>query len=186
MKVSGSRNARKAIQVALAAGVAVGASQAAMADDVFLKIAGLPGESVDSKHKDAIDVLSFSQSVEGRQCPLIRVAKRVDKASPGLAEAASSQRAFASATLSVVRGADSKAGQEYYTMTMSSVQVLGSSQSVSEQGLPYEEAVISPRSVTISYRPQKADGSLGDVVTSKIDNCLPPGSPASNGNGPGR
>lgn len=184
MNVNRSRSARKAIQVVLATGVAVGASQAAVADDVFLTISGLPGESVDSKHKDAIDVLSFSQSVEGKQCPLIRVVKRVDKASPGLAEAASSQRAFASATLSVVRGADSKAGQEYFTMTMSSVQVLGSSQSVSEQGSPYEEAVISPRSVTITYRVQKPDGSLGDTVTSKIDNCVTAGSPGSGGGGP--
>jgi type VI secretion system secreted protein Hcp len=183
MNVNRSRSARKAIQVVLATGVAVGASQAAVADDVFLTIPGLPGESVDSKHKDAIDVLSFSQSVEGRQCPLIRVAKRVDKASPGLAEAASSQRVFASATL-IVRRTGDKAGQEYYTMTMSSVQVLASNQTVSGEGSPYEEVMISPRSVTMAYRVQKPDGSLGETVTSKIDNCLAAGSPSQGGGGP--
>lgn len=183
MNVNRSRSARKAIQVVLATGVAVGASQAAVADDVFLTIAGLPGESADSKHKDAIDVLSFSQSVDGKQCPVIRVAKRVDKASPGLAEAASSQRAFASATL-VVRRTGDKSGQEYYKMTMSSVQVLASNQVVSDQGSPYEEATISPRSVTISYSPQNADGSLGKAVTSTIDNCIAAGSPGAGGGGP--
>ena len=34
-----------------------------MAVDVFLKIKGIPGESADSKHKNEIDVLSYSWGI---------------------------------------------------------------------------------------------------------------------------
>ena len=35
----------------------------AMAVDYFLKVDGIPGESVDAKHKGEIDVLAFSWGV---------------------------------------------------------------------------------------------------------------------------
>ena len=35
----------------------------AMAVDYFLKVEGIPGESLDAKHKDEIDVLGFSWGV---------------------------------------------------------------------------------------------------------------------------
>ena len=34
-----------------------------MAFDAFLKIDGIPGESTDSKHKDWIEVLSYSTGI---------------------------------------------------------------------------------------------------------------------------
>ncbi|MCC6425511.1 MAG: type VI secretion system tube protein Hcp [Phycisphaerales bacterium] len=70
-----------------------------MAVDIYLKLDGLPGESHDSKHKDWIQVLSFShglsmsgsmysgggQSTSGRvDVSDASVMKRVDKASPKL------------------------------------------------------------------------------------------------------
>jgi hypothetical protein len=38
--------------------------------------------------------------------------------------------------------------------------------------------------VTMAYRVQKPDGSLGDAVTSKIDNCIAAGSPGAGAGGP--
>jgi type VI secretion system secreted protein Hcp len=64
-----------------------------MAFDAFLKIDGIPGESTDDKHKNEIDVISFSfgasRSGKGRVAVAdFSVVKLVDKASPLLFDAA--------------------------------------------------------------------------------------------------
>ncbi len=125
MKTSNSGRARKAIQLVLAAGMAVGASQQALAGNIFLSIPGIPGESTDDKHKDQIDIESYSQSVEGRDCQL-SFSKRVDKASPLLAEAASTRKTIPSATLVVRRLNYKDQSDEYIKLTMSSVTVVSS------------------------------------------------------------
>jgi type VI secretion system secreted protein Hcp len=71
-----------------------------MAYDAFLKIDGIPGESTDDKHKDWIEILSFSQGVSqmatssassgGRAAARCNhadfsITKNLDKASPKLA-----------------------------------------------------------------------------------------------------
>ena len=58
--------------------------------DCFLKIEGVLGESVDSKHKDWIEILSYSHSVKPMAVPdsffdVFTVVKILDKASPKLA-----------------------------------------------------------------------------------------------------
>ena len=70
-----------------------------MAVDIYLKLDGIPGESHDSKHKDWIQILSFShslsqagsmfsgggQSTSGRvDMADVSVMKRVDKSTPKL------------------------------------------------------------------------------------------------------
>ena len=181
-----SRSARRAVQLVLATGVAVGAVQPALADDIFLKIPGLSGGSTDSKHKDEINVINFSQTVSNSgpaaggsgagagkaTCPQFNVTKLIDQASPGLAEAASTGRAFPSANL-VVRSNGEK-GQEYYKVTMSMVYVLASNQGFSGEGGGYEDIVFSARTTSMSYQPQKPDGSLGTAIVRTIS-CASPG-----------
>src|ERR1035437_1938100 len=74
-----------------------------MAFDAFLKIDGIPGESTDDKHKDWIEIQSYSHGVQqsasstasssgGASAERVNfndlaVAKLVDKASPKLFEA---------------------------------------------------------------------------------------------------
>jgi len=168
MKKRASGSARRALQVVLAAGVAVGATQAVEAGDLFLKIVGLPGESTDSKHKDDIDVTSFAQSVDGAKCGQLAFTKFVDKASPGLADAAAKKSSFASATF-VARKAGKEA-VEYYTLSLSNVSVSSWDQAFSEgASQAAEQVVLSARTVTISYRPQKADGTLDAAVVATFD-----------------
>jgi len=169
MKASQSGNARKAIQVVVAAGVAVGASQAVLADDIFLRITGLPGESTDSKHKDDIDVVSFAQSVDERNCARLNIVKHVDTASPGLADAVANGKPLNAATL-VVRRSGAKDQTEYYKLTLTSLAVTGVDQAFSREGSAMEEVTLSPRFLTVSYVPQKADGSLGKAVETTL-NC---------------
>lgn len=158
-------NARRAVQVVLAAGVAVGAAQESLADDIFLNIPGIPGESVDSKHKDDIDVASYSQSVDEKQCQ-VAISKRVDRSSPPLAQAIGEKSAIPSATL-VVRRSGFKDSVEYIKLTMSYVTVLRSEQAVG-QGSSAEEVTLSARSITMNYISTNADGSPGKVVTGTI------------------
>jgi type VI secretion system secreted protein Hcp len=168
MKTRHSGSTRKAIQVVLAAGVAVGATQAVAATDMFLKITGLPGESVDSKHKDEIDVYSFSQSMDGKQCPLISLSKRIDKSSPGLAEAIYRQKSLPSALLTVRKAGEK--GDEYYKVTMTSVFVLSADHSFNGDSA-VEEVVISARTTSMSYRPQLANGTFGAEIVRTIQDC---------------
>ena len=60
-----------------------------LAFDAFLKINEIPGESVDSKHKDWIEILSYSHNVKPMVLPdsffdVFTVVKILDKASPKL------------------------------------------------------------------------------------------------------
>ena len=158
-------NARRALQVVLAAGVAVGASQQPLAADIFLNIPGIPGESVDSKHKDDIDVTSYSQSLDERQCPQVAISKRVDKASPLLAEAVSEKKAIPSVSL-VARRSGLKDTVEYLKLTMSFVTVLRSEHAVGESSA--EEVVLGARSIAMTYTPTNPDGSAGKAVTGTI------------------
>jgi len=61
-----------------------------LAFDCFMKIGEVPGESVDSKHKDWIEILSYSHSVKPMLVPdsffdVFTVVHTLDKASPKLA-----------------------------------------------------------------------------------------------------
>jgi type VI secretion system secreted protein Hcp len=167
MKTMPLRNARRAVQVVLATGVALGATQAVAATDLFLKITGLPGESTDSKHKDEIELSSFSQSIDNKNCGQLTVTKNVDRASPGLADAAARKFTFGSATL-VARRAGVKDAVEYYTLTLSNLTVGKVDQAFSQDQAGTEQVAISSQNMTISYRPQKPDGSLDTPVVSTL------------------
>jgi len=167
MKTSNSGRARKAIQIVLAAGMAVGASQQALAGNIFLSIPGIPGESVDDKHKDQIDIESFSQSVEkGADCQL-SFTKRMDKATPLLAEAVAKGKPIPTVTLVVSRVNYKEQSEDYIKLTMSSVTVLSSELSVSDESA-YESFTVSPRAILIGLRPQSPDGKLGNEVSRTI------------------
>lgn len=106
-----------------------------MAVDMFLKISGISGESADSKHKNEIDVLSFSwgisnsarQSAPGRVSPARKpalqdfsIVKYVDSASPALFVAACQGEHIPEAHFALAR----KAGEqqmEYYKVTLKDV-----------------------------------------------------------------
>lgn len=166
MKTSNSGRARKAIQLVLAAGMALGASQQALAGNIFLSIPGIPGESTDDKHKDQIEIESYSQSVEGKDCQ-ISFSKPVDKASPLLAEAASNRKTIPSATLVVRRLNYKDQSDEYIKLTMSSVTVVSSDMAISDESAQ-ENITVNTRSILIGLMPQGPDGKLLPAVNRTI------------------
>jgi type VI secretion system secreted protein Hcp len=148
-----------------------------MAVDMFLKLEGIKGESVDGKHKDEIDVLAWSWGMsqsgtthvaQGGGAGKVNIqdmsiTKYVDKASATLMAKISHGEHITKATL-VVR----KAGKdplEYIVITMEDVLVtsLSTGGSGGEDRLT-ENLSLNFARVKTSYVPQKADGSGDPAV----------------------
>ncbi len=148
-----------------------------MAVDYFLKIDSIPGESTDSKHKDEIDLLSWSwgESNAGSHAygggggagkvslNDFSFTMNVNKASPKLFLACANGQHIKEALL-VCRKAG-KDQQEYLKikfsdLLVSSYQTGGSSGDV----VPVESITFNFDKIEISYAPQKKEGGLGSPV----------------------
>ena len=142
-----------------------------MAVDVFLKLADVKGESKDDKHKDEIEVLSWSWGISNPVDARAGAGKgagkanfhdlnfmhAVDKSSPVLMKACTMGDHFKEATLTSRKAG--KGQQEYLIVKMkevfvSSVQPSGSSEH------PMESVSLVFGHIDLEYKPQKEDGSL--------------------------
>jgi type VI secretion system secreted protein Hcp len=154
-----------------------------MAQDIFLKINGIDGESEDSAHKDEIEVLSWSWGVSqqssmhagsgggaGRATVNDLVfAHLIDRATPNLTQYCLTGKHIDEAKL-VVR----KAGGtplEYIKFTMTDVIVTAVNPSgVSEsQQRPLESVSLSFAKLTQEYVVQNAQGGSGGAITATFD-----------------
>ena len=156
-----------------------------MASDIFMKIGDIKGESVDDKHKDEIDVLSFSWGVTqsgtmafgggggaGKaQFSDFNFTSNVSKASPKLFLACASGEHIKDATLSVRRGGELSANREDYLVIKMNDVIISSYQSGGSGGgdRPTDQISMAFAKIEYSYRPQKADGSLESPVTAGWD-----------------
>jgi type VI secretion system secreted protein Hcp len=153
-----------------------------MAVDYYLKIEGVEGESTDSKHKNEIDVESWSwgatqsgTSAAGGGGGAGKVSMqdfhfvmRLNKASPKLMLACATGDHLKSATL-VCR----KAGgdqQEYMKIVMSDL-IVSSYQTGGSTGdvVPIDQISLNFSKIEYEYKPQKADGSLDSPVKTGYD-----------------
>jgi len=148
-----------------------------MAVDMYLKLDGIKGESQDDKHKDEIDVLSWSWGVtqsgsmhtgggggSGKASfKDIAITKYVDTASPSLIKACSTGDHIKEALL-VVRKAG-KDQQEYlkYILTDCLISSVSTGGSGGEDRLT-ENISINFAKFKVEYRPQNKDGTLGGVL----------------------
>jgi len=157
-----------------------------MAFDAFLKIATVPGESTDDKHKEWIEVMSFSwgahQSAGGSQSgggahtggrvdiSDFSVVKQLDKASPKLFLACAAGEHIADVTLELCRAGNDK--QKYMTYKMSDVLVSSVRPGGSSQGdgrLPLEEVSFHFSKVNLEYIPIDAKGKPQGTVPAGWD-----------------
>ncbi len=151
--------------------------------DFFLKIEGIKGESADAKHKEAIDLQSWSwgESNAGGHSfgggggtgkvsmQDFHFTMNAGKASPPLMLACASGEHFKKAEL-IIRKAG-KEQQEYYKYTfsdclVSSFQTGGSGGS---GAVPVEQVSLNFSKIEIEYKPQKADGTLDAPIKSGWD-----------------
>jgi type VI secretion system secreted protein Hcp len=145
----------------------------AMAGAIFARIAGIKGESVDAKHKDEIDVLSWSWGVSqtgsmahgggggaGKATFADFVfSHHIDKASPLLMKACAIGQHIANATVTQRRAGNAQ--HEFLVITMTDVLVVSVSNGGSVEGEATSETVaLAFAKVDVEYKPQKADGSL--------------------------
>ena len=144
-----------------------------MAASIFARIGTIKGESPDARHKDEIEVLSWSWGVS--QSGTIAhgggggagkasfhdfsFTHDVDRASPALMRACATGEHIKDATITVRKAG--KGQQEYLVIKMTDVLVTSVSMSVSAEGdAPVESVALAFAKVDLEYKPQKPDGSL--------------------------
>ena len=167
--------------MAVAATAAVAGPAPALAE-TFLKLGDIQGESVDSKHKGEIEVLSFSQSfintlsigtgggagVGKVECGPITLMKSIDSSSPLLLKGVATGQHFPEAKITF-RNA-TRNGEEYYVITMKDIFITELSQTDSaDPNRIFEKLVINARSFDFKYTPTTVKGSLGKPVSFKYD-----------------
>ncbi len=144
-----------------------------MASDIFAKIGTIKGESQDAKHKDEIEVLSWSWGVnqsgsmaygggggEGKASfHDFNFTHHIDKASPVLMKACATGEHIKDATITVRKAG--KGQQEFLIIKMTDVIVTSVADSgVGDDAATAENVSIRFAKVDLEYKPQKPDGSL--------------------------
>ena len=170
---------------ALAAAASVGATSAAASFDIFLKIGDVKGESTDSKHAGEIDVLTWSWGVNGAvtggavkggaqpACaqPLV-IEKYIDKATPPLVGNAALNTVVSSATLTVRKAGEKPIDVVVVNLAGVTVKALSNGGATGDDTMT-EKVALGFTSATITYTPQKADGSGDTGVTATTPASCP-------------
>ena len=155
-----------------------------MAADIFAKIGDIKAESTDAKHKDEIEVLSFSWGVTNPAHPGggggggaagkatfqdLSIVHRIDKASPQLLRACATGKHLPDATLTHRKAG--KGQQEYLIVKMNDVIVTGvvHSGTAGPDNATSETVSMAFAKVDFEYKPQKQDGSLDAGLHFKYD-----------------
>jgi len=154
-----------------------------MATDYFLKLDGIKGESKDSKHKDEIDILSFSwgasqtgTSAHGGGAGAGKVAfqdfhfvMKMSKASPLLLQHLSTGKPITTANLVARKAGGTQ--QEYLKIKFTDV-LISSYQSGGSQGgdeIPVEQISLNFSQINVEYADQKEDGSLNPATVASYN-----------------
>jgi type VI secretion system secreted protein Hcp len=156
------------------------------ASDMFLKMSGIKGESLDKAHKEEIEILSWSWGTStgtGRikrgtvapQCIQdLVITKFVDSSTPQLITNAVVGQPAKEAILTVRKsGGDQQ--QDYLIIKMADVLVTSYQTGGSDgSNLPLVDTVmLSFSSIQGEYIPQRADGSPGNSVFFNITSTCP-------------
>jgi type VI secretion system secreted protein Hcp len=150
--------------------------------DIFVKIGDIKGESVDAKHIDEIEVLSWSWGVSESAAVVsgggagagkpnfqdFQMTHGVDKASPVLLTMCATGQHISSATMT-----QRKAGagqQEFLVITMTDVVITSVHPGGnSSPGGLVETVSLQCAKIDLEYMPQKPDGSLDTGIHFTFD-----------------
>ena len=154
-----------------------------MAADIFAKIGGIKGESLDDKHKDEVEVLSWSWGVTQSGSATggggggagkatfndFSFTHHLDKASPKLLRACATGEHIKEATITVRKAG--KGQQEFLIINMNDIIITGVHPSGTGEGsaATAEQVALQFAKVHLEYKPQKADGSLDAGIHFKYD-----------------
>ena len=173
----------------LAGTLAAIAAAPAAADDVFLKLDGVLGESVDARHKGEIDILSYTHSLTGAfarsaagtgaaagktSCGPVTVMKYVDVSSPDLILSVANGKHIPKAVFTFRRPGANQF--EYYKVTLEDVVITEIEQSESKINPSNPAAVRAMEKVSLigrlfrfEYVLQAPDGRPGAMPKSGWD-----------------
>ncbi len=150
--------------------------------EMFLKLTGIDGESVDAKHKGEIDVLAWSWGLSsepasgtgggsgsGRvKIENISIQKMVDLASPLLLLSSAQGKLVQTGTLTTRKRG--KGGGEFLLFKMSDVVVTSVHVVASkDDNVPAESVTLNFSKLEFDYKATKPDGSLGTQKVFKWD-----------------
>jgi type VI secretion system secreted protein Hcp len=153
-----------------------------MADDILLKLDGIPGESKKSGHENEIDIMSVgwgltnsTQSVYGgggggagnANFSDITISKGPDAASNLLMLRCADGKPISEAKFTFRKQGGEQ--QEYMILTLNNVYVSSISMHGGSGGEPVETASLSFDKYEFKYFQQKDDGSLGGAKTANWD-----------------
>jgi type VI secretion system secreted protein Hcp len=151
-----------------------------MAVDYFLKIDGFPGESKDSKHKDEIDVRSWSWGEQNAgtmgfgggggagkvDMQDFHFVMGVNKATPKLILSCASGEHIKHAILTCRKAG--KEQQEFLVYTFSDI-LISSYQTGADNEIPTEQVSFNYSKMEVAYKEQKVDGTLGGAIKAGWD-----------------
>jgi type VI secretion system secreted protein Hcp len=149
-----------------------------MAFDIFAKIGDIKGESLDAKHKDEIEVLSFSWGVThppslapggtGGKATFqdLSIVHHIDKATPLLLSACAAGTHFKDATITHRKAA--KGQHESLIVKMNDITITGVAHG-GDTSQTSETVTLAFAKVDLQYTPQKADGSPDAAIHFKYD-----------------
>jgi type VI secretion system secreted protein Hcp len=152
-----------------------------MATDIFAKIGDIKGESVDAKHKDEIEVFSFSWGVTNSGSASsgsgsgvgiakfqdLSIVHGIDKATPALLKACATGLHIKDATITHRKAG--KGQQEFLIIKLNDVTITAITHAGAEDE-PYAESVsLKFAKVDLEYKPQRPDGSLDEGQHFKFD-----------------
>jgi type VI secretion system secreted protein Hcp len=154
-----------------------------MPADMFLKLDGIAGESLDSKHKGEIEIESFSWGAANSGSAAhggggagagkvsmqdFHFVARTSKASPQLFLACASGKRITSGTLTVRRAGEQQL--EFLKVTMTEVVISGWKQEGNtESDLPQEQVSMNFAKVKVDYTEQSRAGSAGETTSAGWD-----------------
>jgi len=152
-----------------------------MASDIFAKIGDIKGESLDAKHKDEVEVLSWSWGVsQTGNLPQgsgggsgkasfsdVQFTHHIDKASPLLMKACATGMHIKDATITARKAG--KGQQEYLIFKMNDILITSVQPALTGSESSIESVSLQAAKVDLEYKPQKPDGSLDAGVHFKYD-----------------
>jgi len=151
-----------------------------VATDIFAKLGDIKGESLDDKHKDEIEVLSWSWGVSNAVTVAgtgagqgkasfndLSFTHKIDKASPVLMQACATGVHLKEATITHRKAG--KGQQEFLVIKMNDVIVTAVMDAEGKGGEGAEAVSLAFAKIDVAYRPQKSDGSLDAGIHFKYD-----------------
>lgn len=131
----------------------------------WMKVDGIPGESVVRGHENEIELQSYSQNFGTRTCSRVVVVKALDSASPALISRAATNQLITRIVISLRKPGETPL--DFFKATLDSV-LIDRIDLVDEGTALKESLILRPRSIRLEYRPQRQDGTFGDPIITDV------------------